>query len=560
MSRFWSITALAMSLTACAQDNIHPGHPDASGSPDAATPLDGAVPDAPPDSRMDGGIELCSCDHPPAPTCIDSNTLRTYDAVGECIAEECNYASSDMPCLFGCVDGRCAEGRTFDAYLKASNTEENDSFGRSVSLSGDLLAVSAIAEDSAATGVGGDQANNDASRSGAVYIFRRSASGAWAQEAYLKASNNEEDDGFGRALSLSGELLAVGANGEDSAATGVNGEQANNDASGSGAVYIFRRSASGTWTQEAYLKASNTGADDNFGASVALSGDLLAVGAPYEGSAATGVNGEQANDSAIDSGAVYVFGRSASQTWTQEAYLKASNTDADDRFGASISLSGNLLAVGAYEEDSAATGVNGDQADNSATDSGAVYVFQRNESGTWAQEAYLKASHTGADNWLGWSVSLAQDFLAVGTMNEAVYVFHRSTDGDWMEEAHLEASNPDAYDYFGTSVALSGDLLAVGANEEDSSATGVNGEQTDHSASDSGAVYLFRRSASRTWIQEVYLKASNTNAGDNFGTSISVSGNLLAVGAPWESSSATGVGGNQDNNSASSSGAVYVYR
>ncbi|MEB2347675.1 MAG: integrin, partial [Comamonadaceae bacterium] len=145
----------------------------------------------------------------------------------------------------------------------------------------------------------------------------------------------------------------------------------------SGAVYIFTRSGS-TWSQQAYVKASNTGADDEFGASLALSADggTLAVGAFGEKSNATGIDGDQANNSAAYSGAVYVFTRSGS-TWSQQAYVKASNTDADDYFGRRLALSadGSTLAVGAYLEDSNATGIGGDQANNSAGSSGAVYLY-----------------------------------------------------------------------------------------------------------------------------------------------------------------------------------------
>src|SRR5690606_20389410 len=102
-------------------------------------------------------------------------------------------------------------------------------------------------------------------------------------------------------------------------------------------------------------------------------------GAHHEASAATGVDSDQADNSASSSGAVYVFKRTG-VVWEQEAYLKASNTGADDNFGSSVSLSGDALAVGAFGEDSAATGVGGDQLDNSASGSGAVYVFKRSGS------------------------------------------------------------------------------------------------------------------------------------------------------------------------------------
>jgi hypothetical protein len=461
-------------------------------------------------------------------------------------------------------------------YLKASNTGANDRFGTSVSLSSDTLAVGSIFESSKATGVNGDQHDNSAEASGAVYVFRRTGA-LWTQEAYLKASNTDVGDAFGWSVSLSGDTLAVGAIYESSAATGVNGNQNDNSAQHSGAVYVFRRSGT-VWAQEAYLKASNTDAGDAFGNNVSLSGDTLAVGAPFESSKATGVNGNQSDNSADKSGAVYVFQRSGT-LWTQQAYLKASNTDAQDSFGTDVSLDGGRLAVGANGESSKATGVNGNQSDNNAKNSGAVYVFQR--TGTvWSQQAYLKASNTDAGDDFGWQLSLSGDTLAVSAVDEssnatginrdqtnnsatrsgAVYVFQFQHSGSgWIQQAYLKASNTDAGDSFGWSVSLSDDTLAVGALYESSKAMGVNGDQADNSAPGSGAVYLFRRTDD-AWVQQSYVKASNTDAHDEFGLSTSVSGDTFAVGAPSEASDATGINGNQMDNSAGLSGAVYVYR
>src|SRR3989454_4439791 len=173
--------------------------------------------------------------------------------------------------------------------------------------------------------------------------------------------------------------------------------------------------------QQAYLKASNTGGPstgetglgvgDLFGWSVAISGDTMVIGAPLEDSNATGVNGNQTNNSATDSGAAYVFVRDGTN-WVQEAYLKASNTGASDRFGLSVAISGDTVVVGAIYEASNATGVNGNQGNNSATDSGAAYIFVR--SGTnWTQQAYLKASNTGANDFFGESVAISGDTMVI---------------------------------------------------------------------------------------------------------------------------------------------------
>jgi len=478
---------------------------------------------------------------------------------------------------------------TISNYIKASNTNTNDQFGSAISLStdGNILAVGALDEDSNVTGVNGDQTNNTTSNAGAVYIFTRSGI-VWTQEAYIKASNTNSSDRFGSAVSLSadGNTLAVGASGEGSNATGVNGNQTNNATSNAGAVYIFTRSGT-VWTQEAYIKASNTDEDDVFGLAVSLSadGNILAVGAEGEGSNATGINGNQTNNAASNAGAVYIFTRNGI-VWTQEAYIKASNTSTAGLlglFGDTVSLSagGSTLAVGARAENSNATGINGDQADGVAFSSGAVYIFTRSNT-IWTQEAYIKASNAEAGDFFGNVISLSQDgnTLAVGALGEdsnatgvngdssnnglnasgAVYIFSRSGTV-WTEEAYLKSFESDANDFFGGFLSLSadGNTLAVAAQREDSNATGINGDLANNGAGDSGAVYIFRRQGS-LWLEGRYIKASNTDSGDQFGSSISLNanGNTLVVAAQREDSNATGIGGDQTNNSTNFAGAVYV--
>ena len=174
-----------------------------------------------------------------------------------------------------------------------------------------------------------------------------------------------------------------------------------------------------TFAPQAYLKASNTGGasyvpfyqpGDNFGWSVAVSGDTVVVGAPFEGSNATGVNGDQADNSAAFAGAAYVFVRNGTN-WAQQAYLKASNSQAEDHFGFSVAVSGDTVVIGAYGEQSNSTGLNGNQNDNGAPYSGAAYVFVRNGT-NWIQQAYLKASNTDPGDWFGFSVAASGDTVA----------------------------------------------------------------------------------------------------------------------------------------------------
>lgn len=459
------------------------------------------------------------------------------------------------------------------AYLKASNTEANDSFGSSVAVSGEISLCGAIAEKSNATGINGDESNNGASSAGAVYVYTRHG-GEWAdfQQGYLKASNTDAYDGFGESVAISGDTVVVGAKYESSDATEVNGDQGNNDADGSGAAYVYVRSGT-TWSQQAYLKASNAESADFFGSSVAIWGDTICVGAPFECSGAAGVNGNESDNSVTTSGAVYVFVRSGTN-WSQEAYLKASNPGIGDQFGSSISISNDTVVVGAIGEDSNATGINGNENDNSATFAGAAYVFTRSGT-TWSQQAYLKASNNEAFDVFGSSVSVFDDTIVVTSWGEdsnatgingnqsnnsasasgAAYVFVRSGT-TWSQQAYLKASNTESNDGFGDSAAISGDTIVVGAYGEDSNATGVNGNQADNSIGSAGAAYVFVRSGT-TWSQQAYLKASNTED-DFFGESVDVSRDTIVVGA-WESSNATGVNGNQNDNSKPISGAAYVF-
>jgi hypothetical protein len=244
----------------------------------------------------------------------------------------------------------------------------------------------------------------------------------------------------------------------------------------------------------------------------------MAVGAPFEDSSAAGIDGDQTDNSVESAGAVYLFVRDGQNAWSQQAYIKASTTDAGDHFGNSLALSGdgNTLAVGAEQEDSNATGIDGDQSDNSLEEAGAVYVFERDGQGTWSQQAYVKGP-----------------------------------------------TNQFSSFRFGTSVALSesGDLLAVGLTGDVSGAPGVGADPFEMLLGNSGAVCLFERDARDVWSELVYIKASNPGSSDRFGWHVALSSDAttLVVSAPYEGSDATGISGDQLDNTAFDAGAVYVY-
>jgi hypothetical protein len=473
--------------------------------------------------RVNASYILQTCD---SNGCIDSNSINVSDSLVNAIG-----------------------------YFKPNNTGRFDHFGGSISLSDDgaILVVGANNED-------GSNAN-----AGAAYVFIRNGNN-WDQQAYIKASNAGELDLFGHRVFISGDgnTLAVSAVGEDSSTHGIN-TTPNESAMNSGAVYIY----SWLWGQQAYIKGSNTGADDQFGSSVSLSndGNTMAVGAAWDDFRGT------------DAGAVYVFNRSGFN-WSEQAYIKASNAGPGHFLGGvSLSGDGNTLAVAASREDSSTSGIN-TTPDILASNSGAVYVFTRSGV-TWTEQAYIKASNSESGDLFGSSVSLSNsgNTMAVGANNEdsstsginttpdnlasnsgAVYVFTR-TGTSWAQQAYIKPSNIEFVDQFGGAVSLSsdGDILAVSSGREDSSTIGINSSPNDL-AVDSGAAWVFKRNGI-TWVEQAYIKASNTEAGDTFGNSVSLSGdgNTLAIGANQEDGGSFGIDGDQTDNSAESSGAVYLY-
>ncbi|MSO82633.1 MAG: integrin, partial [Acidobacteria bacterium] len=306
----------------------------------------------------------------------------------------------------------------------------------------------------------------------------------------------------------------------------------------SGAVYVYTRSGA-AWSQQAYLKTSTGENGDMFGFAVALDADgntLVASGFDERGSGRT-INGPHDN-LANGSGALYVFRRTLGLgTWTQEAYIKGSRTEATDQLGYSVAISndGNTIASGAGDEDCLTPGINPPGCENDSPPKGAANI------------------------WVG-----------------AAYVFVR-TGTTWTEQAFIKASNPRPYSSFGVKLGLSGDgnTLAVAAYLEDTGGQGIRGpelqpllivdfldpwRERQNQAEESGAVYLYTRSGT-AWTQRAYIKASNTEKGDEFGSAVAISGDgrIIVVGAHNEDSAARGLNGNLNDNSGDDSGAAYVF-
>jgi FG-GAP repeat len=378
------------------------------------------------------------------------------------------------------------------AQLLASDGEAFDQFGRSVSLSG----------DTALLGAWGDDDNGD--RSGSAYVFRWDGS-TWVEEQKLLASGGAENDSFGHYVSNSGSVAVVSASCDD--------DNGNNF----GCAYVFRWDGS-TWVEEQKLVASDGAAGDGFGLSASVSGDVAIVGAM----------GDSNYGYPFDSGSAYIY-RWDGLRWMEEQKLLTLDIGVRGRFGVSVSVFGSVAVVGAFFDD-----------ENGAR-SGSAYVF-RWDGLVWTEEQKLLASDGAAHDQFGFSVSVSGNVAVVGARyddNEngessgSAYVF-RWDGSTWVEEQKLLPSGAAAWDFFGESVSVSSDVAVVGARIGDGNVL------------DSGSAHVFRWNGS-VWIEEQKLVASSGADTDHFGSSVSVSGETVLVGAFF------------DDDNGTDSGSAYVF-
>ena len=363
---------------------------------------------------------------------------------------------------------------TQHAKLTASDASGNDSFGTSLSVSTNLTII----------GAPGDDDNGD--NSGAAYAFSRANEGpTWSQEAKITASDGAAGDGFGSALSGTFKAI-VGAPGNDE--NGID----------SGAAYAFVR-IGGVWTDEAKLTASDAAAGDLFGQSVHFWLSAI-IGAPGN------------DDHGNDSGAAYVFQREAPDNiWVQTAKLTASDAAADDQFGCSVGMGEGYLVVGAAGDD------------DHGIDSGSAYVFQFSAS-IWSELTKITASDPNAGDSFGSLVYIFEGKIfasapnnnGIGTDPGAVYAFARRSGTTWQHQGKI--TDPEAMDRFGISVAISDNTLVIGDESDFDNGTF------------SGSAYVFTRSGSN-WSSQGKLVASDGAPNDFFGESVSISGDSVIVGS-----------------------------
>ena len=334
-----------------------------------------------------------------------------------------------------------------------------------------------------------------------------------SEELWYRSSGDYDDgDEVGRSVSISGDYLVAGAPYKDD--TGLD----------LGAAYVYYRNqgADDAWGQVAKLSASDAADSDIFGYSVSISGDYVVVGAPNK------------DGSAADEGAAYVYYRNQGGTdaWGQVTKLTASDAAAGDNFGYSVSIGGDYVVVGAPNKD------------GSAADEGAAYVYYRNQGGTdaWGQVTKLIASDAAAGDTFGYSVSISGDCAVVGAPYKdgtgadegAVYVYDRNLGGTdaWGQVTKLTASDAAAGDEYGSSVAIDGDYAVIGAPYKD-------GTGADEGAS---FVYYRDQGGEDNWGEVVKLAASDAAVSDSFGNSVSICGDYVLIGAPYEDGDGTDQG------------------
>ena len=357
--------------------------------------------------------------------------------------------------------------------LVAEDGAANDFFGRAVALTGDTALVGATGVDASVNG--GD---------GAAYVFVR-VGDSWTQQAKLTVSDNQSNNAFfGSAVALSDDTALVSAQG-----------------GGDGSVYAFSRS-NGTWTRQAKLIAVDTLQGDNFGGSIAVSGDTALIGSPFDDI-----------DGRLDQGSSYVFTRSGS-IWSQQTKLTTVDGGQGDNFGTSVALVGDTALVGAWGDDI-----------DLKTDQGSAYVFTRNGN-IWSQQSKLTASDGATDDRFGYVVALSANNALVSAVEDdfnrgSAYTFANSN-GLWSQQTKLFANDRVRQVGFGYALALSGDSAIIGALF---SKVGVNLKQ--------GAVYAYTQS-NNGWGAPLKLTSGASATGEAFGASVAIDGDTALVGAAFD--------------------------
>ena len=375
------------------------------------------------------------------------------------------------------------------AKLIGGDVAADSRFGRSLSILHDTIVVGASLDDDGGT------------NSGSAYVFVRNGI-SWSEQAKLTANDAAADDAFGISVSISNDTIIVG------------GSLTDDDGTNSGSAYLFER-IGGVWSEALKITADDAEAEDRFGASVAISGDTIIIGAAYDD-----------YDGVTNSGSSYLFERDG-ESWVQEAKLTAGviagDSESEDWFGISLAIAGDTVIVGASHDD------------DGGTSSGSAYIFTRNNK-VWEQQAKLTSLDASSGDLFGVSTAISGNTAVIGAVYDdddgissgSAYVFTR-TGNIWSQQAKLKANDAAAEDYFGEELAISGDSVVIGARFN------------DDKGNNSGSAYIFVRTGT-TWLQQAKLIANDAEADDTFGESLAISNDTVVIGAALDDDDGQGSG------------------
>jgi hypothetical protein len=392
------------------------------------------------------------------------------------------YSASDAYGNIGTASRTVIVEHTEQFKLLAPDAAGGDRFGISAGISGDYAIVGANTNDDGGW---------DFSSSGSAYIFHRTAvTNTWDAGTKILAPDIAKGDQFGDSVAISGDYAIVGATLND------------DGASSSGSAYIFRRTGTNTWDAGTKILAPDAAGGDRFGHSVGISGDYAIVGATYN------------DDGGTDSGSAYIFRRTDINTWDAGTKLTWGGFGYD-QFGFSVGISGDYAIVGA----------NG--TDDRGSASGSAHIFRRTGTNTWDAGTKIRASDEAGGDFFGTSVAIDGDYAIVGAdqnddgggSSGSAYIFRRTGTNTWDAGTKILAPDAAGGDFFGRSVAIDGNTAIVGADRNDDAGTS------------SGSAYIFRRTGTNTWDGGEKILASDDAAGDFFGYSVGISGNIAIVGA-----------------------------
>ena len=419
----------------------------------------------------------------------------TTCGTGKCDTGKCSCPVESYPTTTGsCAACSCnAKGTVLDAStpvlgreLRRKTSNTSDYHGKAVALWGDWAVVGAYGHDLAT------------SNHGLVSIYQRTVLGDWAPRGSLEGTKVSSSGYLGDSVAINGAIVAAGAPGDDT------------KAGNAGSVTILERQGDGSWKATGPIYASNAGSSDDFGQSVAVTGNQVLVGAPDE------------DTKASNAGMVYVLTRQANGSWKETQKIIAPDGASSDLFGYALAASGNFLVVGAYLDD------------DGASAAGSAYIFERSNS-TWIYRAKIKANDPGSSDYFGRAVAIDSAGRVIvgapynddkGSSSGSVYIFERTGTAAWALKGRFIAPDGASSDYFGWSVGIDGNIALAGAYGD------------DDNGSSSGSVWALVRDAAGKWTVGKKLAGAGGSAG-HFGYSVSVSAGAAVVGA-YSNNSYTG--------------------